>query len=329
MDFLSSASAYEAGLAVGKILVVVLVTGMTFGGGLLFIVSLIKAIRLKTIGWILCCVISGVFCSFGLFGSLGMATRAAVGWVERYDPAFTLKKRLESEDKRISIEVPELWKSTGRRHESSVIEATDLLEQTCVMVLVDAKEDFLGTLEEFDDLTVEGMKNALDEPSISGPENRLIGGLPAIYRRIAGTTDLTRIVYHRVSIESSECYYQVLAWTSPSREAKMFPLLMAILESSEVGVGIPVDLEPVPPELDVLSRVMSLVVGQLGANAASIRSDSRFEEDFRADEQEVMRLLKVTGKTFGITIPDADAKRLKTVGDLAGWLERHSSEWRH
>jgi len=325
MDFLSATSAYEAGVAMGKILSVVIAVGLAFGGGVFFIISLIKVIRLKTTGWIICCIISGVLSLFGLLGSLGMATQAALELIENSNEATSAKKRLASADQRISIEVPELWKTDRRLHDNSILEATDRLEQTCVMVLADAKEDFVGNLQEFDELTVGGMEDSLDDPSISEPENRLIGGFPAIYRRIIGTTDLTKVVYHRISIESSEGFYQVLTWTAPSREAKTLPLLMDILDSCKITTGIPSDLEPVPPELDTLSRVTGLVSNLLEIDAASVHENSRWVEDLGADELDTVELVMAAEEAFRVTIPEEDVSSLKTVGDLVRWLDRHLS----
>jgi acyl carrier protein len=71
------------------------------------------------------------------------------------------------------------------------------------------------------------------------------------------------------------------------------------------------------------ARVVKIVAEKLGADPATIQDSSAFMEDFGADSLDVVELVMSLEEEFKITIPDAEAEKIKTVGDLLDYLATH------
>jgi len=83
--------------------------------------------------------------------------------------------------------------------------------------LSDYKSDFVGTLEDHANVTSQNLLAFLEEGTRSDFEIIEINGLSALQCEITGISELTRIIYLHTAIEGELCYYQVLAWTLPSK----------------------------------------------------------------------------------------------------------------
>jgi acyl carrier protein len=71
------------------------------------------------------------------------------------------------------------------------------------------------------------------------------------------------------------------------------------------------------------ARVVPLIVKNLNADPAKIEDGSSFVEDFGADSLDVVELVMGLEEEFKITIPDTEAEKIKTVGDLLDYLAHH------
>ena len=69
---------------------------------------------------------------------------------------------------------------------------------------------------------------------------------------------------------------------------------------------------------DTLSQV---VVERLGVDPARVRPASRFD-DLGLDSLQVVSLVVALEQAFDLTIPPQDLEALRTLGDLAAYLER-------
>ncbi len=73
------------------------------------------------------------------------------------------------------------------------------------------------------------------------------------------------------------------------------------------------------------TRVIPLLVKNLSVDAAKVEDRSSFMEDFGADSLDVVELVMGLEEEFKITIPDTEAEKIKTVGDLLDYLAHHVS----
>lgn len=69
-------------------------------------------------------------------------------------------------------------------------------------------------------------------------------------------------------------------------------------------------------------KVVKVVVDQLGVKDQEVKSEARFVEDLGADSLDTVELVMALEEEFGIEIPDEDAEKAKTVGDVITYIDR-------
>ena len=70
-------------------------------------------------------------------------------------------------------------------------------------------------------------------------------------------------------------------------------------------------------------EVKALVVEQLNVEEAIVKPESKFTEDLNADSLDVVELVMAIEEKFGVEIPDNEAEKIKTVGDVVSYIESH------
>ena len=68
-------------------------------------------------------------------------------------------------------------------------------------------------------------------------------------------------------------------------------------------------------------RVKEIIVEQLGVNADQVTSDAKFIEDLGADSLDTVELVMALEEEFGYEIPDEEAEKLQSVGDVIKYIE--------
>ena len=78
--------------------------------------------------------------------------------------------------------------------------------------------------------------------------------------------------------------------------------------------------------VDVITeRVRELIAGELERPLGDIRPELSFTEDLGADSLDIVELVMAMEKTFGVSIPDADAERIHTVQDAVDYIRARIS----
>lgn len=72
----------------------------------------------------------------------------------------------------------------------------------------------------------------------------------------------------------------------------------------------------------VEEKVTGIVSEQLGVSLEEITRTSSFIDDLKADSLDVVELVMSFEDEFGITIPDEDYEKIKTVGDAIEYIEK-------
>ncbi|MCL2570177.1 MAG: acyl carrier protein [Firmicutes bacterium] len=75
-----------------------------------------------------------------------------------------------------------------------------------------------------------------------------------------------------------------------------------------------------------LEKVIAVVAKQLNKKPETIKAESRVVEDLAADSLDVVEMLMNLEETYGVAIPDEVAMKLKTVGQIAGYLDEVESK---
>jgi len=74
-------------------------------------------------------------------------------------------------------------------------------------------------------------------------------------------------------------------------------------------------------EKTVADRVKEIIVEQLGVNPDQVTPEAKFIEDLGADSLDTVELVMAFEEEFGAEIPDEDAEKLQTVGDVVKYIE--------
>ncbi len=74
-------------------------------------------------------------------------------------------------------------------------------------------------------------------------------------------------------------------------------------------------------EKSIADRIKDIIVEQLGVNADQINPGAKFIEDLGADSLDIVELIMALEEEFGTEIPDEEAEKLQTVGDVAKHIE--------
>ncbi len=73
--------------------------------------------------------------------------------------------------------------------------------------------------------------------------------------------------------------------------------------------------------MDTYDKVVEMVVDQLGVKKEEVTSQAKFVEDLGADSLDTVELVMALEDEFGIEIPDEDAEKAKTVGDVVNYID--------
>lgn len=73
-------------------------------------------------------------------------------------------------------------------------------------------------------------------------------------------------------------------------------------------------------------RIIDVLAKQLRIDPSEITEDSSIMDDLGADSLDLVEILMTLESEMGIVISDEDALTLKTVGDVAEYLERVTVE---
>lgn len=76
----------------------------------------------------------------------------------------------------------------------------------------------------------------------------------------------------------------------------------------------------------VFKKVKEVISEQLGIDAEEITMESSFVDDLGADSLDVVELIMALETEFDIEIPDEEAERISTVGDIVEYIKAHTEE---
>ncbi|MFN7064600.1 MAG: acyl carrier protein [Aquificaceae bacterium] len=73
--------------------------------------------------------------------------------------------------------------------------------------------------------------------------------------------------------------------------------------------------------MELVQRIREIIADQLGVEVEKLNPDAKFVEDLGADSLDVVELIMAFEEEFGIEIPDEDAEKIRTVGDVIDYLK--------
>ena len=73
--------------------------------------------------------------------------------------------------------------------------------------------------------------------------------------------------------------------------------------------------------MSTFEKVRDIVVDQLGVEADEVAIESTFIDDLGADSLDIVELVMALEETFGVEIPDSEAEKISTVGDVVEYVK--------
>lgn len=74
---------------------------------------------------------------------------------------------------------------------------------------------------------------------------------------------------------------------------------------------------------EIFDKVKEIIVEQLGVAEDNINQDASFIDDLGADSLDIVELIMALEEEFDIEIPDTDAEKVVTVGDVVDYLKEN------
>jgi acyl carrier protein len=71
-------------------------------------------------------------------------------------------------------------------------------------------------------------------------------------------------------------------------------------------------------------RVKDIIVEQLGVKPDQVVPAAKFIEDLGADSLDTVELVMALEEEFGIEVPDEQAEKLQSVGDVMKYVEENA-----
>lgn len=75
---------------------------------------------------------------------------------------------------------------------------------------------------------------------------------------------------------------------------------------------------------NIEAKVKDIIVEQLGVNADQVTPEAKFIEDLGADSLDTVELIMALEEEFGIEVPDEEAEKLVSVGDVNRYIEENA-----
>jgi len=76
--------------------------------------------------------------------------------------------------------------------------------------------------------------------------------------------------------------------------------------------------------MNVEERVKNIIVEQLNVDAEQVTTEASFVDDLGADSLDIVELVMTMEEEFDLEIPDEDAEKIKSVGDVVKYVQARS-----
>jgi len=71
---------------------------------------------------------------------------------------------------------------------------------------------------------------------------------------------------------------------------------------------------------EIFEKAKSIIVEQLGVAEAAVVQEASFIDDLGADSLDIVELIMALEEEFDMEIPDGDAEKIVTVGDVVEYI---------
>lgn len=71
-------------------------------------------------------------------------------------------------------------------------------------------------------------------------------------------------------------------------------------------------------------KIKEIIIEQLGVEPDEVTMESSFIDDLGADSLDIVELIMALEEEFDMEIPDEEAEKISTVGDVVEYIKSHS-----
>ena len=72
---------------------------------------------------------------------------------------------------------------------------------------------------------------------------------------------------------------------------------------------------------EIFNKVKEIIIEQLGVPESTITTEASFIDDLGADSLDIVELIMALEEEFDLEIPDSDAEKVVTVGDVVEYIK--------
>ncbi len=74
---------------------------------------------------------------------------------------------------------------------------------------------------------------------------------------------------------------------------------------------------------EIFEKIKNIIIEQLQVSETAVTEEASFIDDLGADSLDLVELIMALEEEFGIEIPDADAEKVVTVGDVVSYIKEN------
>ncbi len=74
---------------------------------------------------------------------------------------------------------------------------------------------------------------------------------------------------------------------------------------------------------EIFDKVKEIIIEQLGVAETAITMEASFIDDLGADSLDIVELIMALEEEFDLEIPDSDAEKVVTVGDVVEYIKEN------
>jgi len=74
----------------------------------------------------------------------------------------------------------------------------------------------------------------------------------------------------------------------------------------------------------IFEKVREVIVDQLGVEEDDVTMESSLIDDLGADSLDIVELIMALEEEFDLEIPDSEAEKISTVGDIVEYIKNNS-----
>ncbi len=75
--------------------------------------------------------------------------------------------------------------------------------------------------------------------------------------------------------------------------------------------------------MDVFAKVKEIICSELNCDESKVTLAAKLKDDLGADSIDAVQIVMEVEDTFGITVDDAEAESMETVGNVVKYIEEH------